>query len=113
MSAREIAIVVMLSVLSGGLALAFSIILYYSNFTIRGKQFVEITHRLRKGFWCEHVKRVEPPEIVAEGQFTLNFKVYNTWRNLQRRTDGTGWEMIDCGMRQMRQCSQCGYTEFR
>lgn len=80
---------------------------------MKRRQISEIIFRFRKGYWCEHVKRVEQPEILAEGQFTLNFKVYNTWRNLQRRTDGTGWEMIDCGMRQMRQCSLCGYTEFR
>lgn len=62
---------------------------------MRVRQLWEIWFRLRNGYWHDHPS------------------AYEGWRNLQRRTDGSGWEMIDCGMRQMRQCLVCGYTEFR
>lgn len=81
---------------------------------MKRRQWGELMFRWHRGYWCEHTKiqGVDIEELPGGG-WTHVQKRYNTWRNLQRRTDGSGWEMIDTGMRQMRQCYQCGFTEFR
>ena len=74
--------------------------------------FPRLRFRLRHGYWCEHVRRSEPQQVVAEGEFTLNFKTEPAWLPGDGgRADG--WRRIDTGERQMRRCGLCEWVEFR